>query len=138
RNARTERSRARGDLIDARKDARERLVDPLDDCRRGAEVAFEHERLEPNVTDAALLRLEEQRQVRIAEAVDRLHRIADQEQRAAVAALPAAGQKLEQSDLRLRRVLELVDEQVLDSPVEREQKLGRRLDSAERALCREP
>ncbi len=35
-----------------------------------------------------------------------------------------------------RRVLELVDEQVLDAPVEREQQLGRLVDAAESALTR--
>ncbi len=97
----------------------------------------ERERLERNVTDAAPLRFEEQRQVGVAEAVDRLHRIADEEQRSAVAALPSGGQQLEQLHLRLRRILELVDEQVLDTPIEREQQLGRRVDAPERAARRE-
>ncbi len=57
RDARAERGRARGDLVDARKHARERLVDPRDDRGRRAEVTFEHERLEPNVSDTALLGL---------------------------------------------------------------------------------
>ena len=59
RDARTKRGRAGCDLVDAREHVRERLVDPRDDRRRGAKVTRERERLERNVADAALLRLEE-------------------------------------------------------------------------------
>ena len=37
----------------------------------------------------------------------------------------------------MRRVLKLVDEQVLNAAIEREQELRRRIDLAERTLCRE-
>ena len=50
----------------------------------------------------------------VAEAVDRLHRVADGEQRAAVAGLPSRRSAAQQLHLRDRRVLELVDEQVLE------------------------
>ena len=92
---------------------------------------------QPHRADAALLRQQEQRHVRVAKAVDRLHRVADQEQRAPVVGLPARRQQLEQAPLRLRRVLELIDEQMLDAAIEREQQLRRRVDVPERALRRE-
>ena len=58
-----------------------------------AEIAPQDEDLDRHVADAtACLRLEEQPHLGVAEAVDRLHRIADREQRAAVARLPARGQ----------------------------------------------
>ncbi len=63
---------------------------------------------------AVLLRLDEEPHLGAAEAVDRLHRIADGEQRAPVAALPAGGQPADQLELRERRVLEFVDQQVLE------------------------
>src|SRR6478672_4895969 len=137
RDALAKRGGAGRDLVDFRKHVRERRVDPRHDRGRRAKIARERQWLERNVADAAPLRCKEQRQVRVAETVDRLHRIADEEQRAAVAALPTGRQELEQADLRLRSVLELVDEQVLDAPVEREQQLRRRVDAAERATGRE-
>ena len=121
----------------ARKHARERGVDPVDDGRRAAEVALQREAPQPHRADAALLREQEQRHVGVAKPIDRLHRIADEEQRAPVVGLPTRRQQLEQPALRLRGVLELVDEQVLDAPIEREQQLRRRVDLAERALRRE-
>ena len=63
----------------------------------------------------------------------RLHRVADEEQRAAVALLPAGGQLLEQLHWRVRGVLELVDQDVRDLLVEREQQVARVVDRAERA-----
>ena len=73
--------------------------------------------------------LDEEPHLGVAEAVDRLHRIADREQRAAVAGLPAGGQPAQELELRERRVLELVDQQVIDACVEREQQVGRRARS---------
>ena len=86
-----------------------------------------------DAADALLPGLEEERDLRLAEAVDGLHRVADQEQRAAVILLPARGQSFDQFELRVRGVLELVDQDVLDARVEREQEVGRLLRRAERA-----
>ena len=117
----------------ARQDVREGGVEPVDQAGLRAEVGAQRERLERDAADALLPRLEEERDLRFAEAVDRLHRVADQEQRAAVVGLPAGGQSLEQFELRVRGVLELVDQDVLDARVEREQEVGRLLGRAERA-----
>src|SRR5262249_50251258 len=66
-----------------------------------------------------------------AEAVNRLHRVADQEQRAPVAFLPAGGELGEELELRERGVLELVDQDMRDLLVEREQQVARVVDRAE-------
>ena len=112
-------------------------VHPVDDGRGAAEIALQREASQPDGADAALLRQQEQRHVRIAKPIDRLHRIADEKQRAPVIGLPTRRQQLQQAALRLRGVLELVDEQMLDAAVEREQQLRRRIDLTERALRRE-
>src|SRR5256885_7015971 len=54
-------------------------------------------------------RADEQADLRVAEAVDRLHRIAHDEQRAPIALLPGGGEGFEQLELRQRGVLELID-----------------------------
>ena len=82
--------------------------------------------LERHAADAFLGRLQEERHVRLAERIDGLHRVADAEQRPAVAALPARQQQCEQPLLRRRGVLVLVHQQVADAVVEGERKLGRR------------
>src|SRR4029078_6709549 len=83
-------------------------------------VGRERERIEPHAADALAPRAQEQADLGLAEAIDRLHRVADEEERAPVARLPSGGQPLEQVPLRERRVLELVDEDVADAVVERE------------------
>jgi len=79
-----------------------------------------------------VLGLQEERHFGFAEAVDRLHRVADEEQRAAVTLLPAGSQLGEELELRERGVLELVDQDVRDLLVEREQQVARVVDRAER------
>ena len=70
------------------------------------------------------MRIEKQPDVGIAKAVDRLHRIADDEQRSAIARCPPGGQLFDQVALSERSILIFVDQKMLDSKVEREQKLG--------------
>src|SRR5205823_7195265 len=77
--------------------------------------------------------LQEESDLRLAEAVDRLHRVADEEERAAVALLPAGGEAFEQFPLRVGGVLELIHQDVADLRVEREQEIGGALGRAERA-----
>src|SRR5882672_808795 len=72
--------------------ARERLVEPLHEAFLRAAVGAELDRLERHRTDARMLCLEEERDFRFAEAVDGLHRVADQEQRAAISLLPTGYQ----------------------------------------------
>src|SRR5438445_13379504 len=77
--------------------------------------------------------MQEERDLGLAEAVDRLHRVADDEERAPVALVPSGGEPLEQLPLRDRGVLELVDQDVADAVVEREEQVARRLGRAEGA-----
>ena len=76
-----------------------------------------------------LLRLgfDEDAHLGFAKAVDRLHRIADGEQRAPVTGLPSRGEPAQKLELRERRVLEFVDQQMIDPKIEREQQVGRRV-----------
>src|SRR5208337_303276 len=99
-----------------------------------AEIAREDERFERDAAEATLLLGgDEQLHLGVAEAVDRLHRVADEEQRPAIAARPAGGQAFDQLDLRARGVLKLVHEQMLDTRIEREQEVRRRIAALQRA-----
>jgi hypothetical protein len=84
-----------------------------------------------HATESTVADVEEQADLRVAEPIDRLHRIADQEQRTAVASFPAGGQRLDQSELRIGGVLELVDQHVSQARVERERGIGGRVRVAE-------
>ncbi len=78
-------------------------------------------------------RVQEEADLRVAEAVNGLHRVADREHRAPVSRLPSRGEALEQLPLRVGGVLELVHQQVAHARVHREQQVGRLLGRAERA-----
>ena len=99
-------------LVGGGKHLRKHLVAPVDECGRGAEIAREPQRCEAHVADSMLARADEQADLRVTEAVDRLHRIAHDEQRAPIALLPGRGQRFEQLELRQRGVLELIDQNV--------------------------
>ena len=133
----TESGDAGRNLVFRRKHAHECRVDPVHDVGRAAKVVREREARECDVADTTLLRAQEQRHVGVAKTVDRLHRIADEEQRATVVALPAGRQQLEQTQLRMRRVLEFVDENVLDAAIERQQQFRRSIHMTQRAARRE-
>ncbi len=92
------------------------------------------DRRQPELADTAVARREIKADLGLAKAVDRLHRIADREQGAAVSVLPAGGQRREQFILAARGVLKLVDQQVLQAVVEGQGEVGRLLRPAERAL----
>src|SRR5207237_3999750 len=117
----------------AREDGGKRGVVPIDQARLRAEVRSEREALELDGAEAFLPRLKEERDLRLAEPVDRLHRVADEEERAAVALLPAGGEAAQELVLRPGGVLVFVDQDVADAGVEREQQVGRVLRRAERA-----
>src|SRR6266702_1149152 len=112
--------------------ARERLVEPLHEAFLRAAVGAELDRLELHRPEPGVLGLQEERHFGFAKAVDRQHRVADEEQRAAVTLLPAGSQLGEELELRERGVLELVDQDVRDLLVEREQQVARVVDRAER------
>src|SRR5206468_3100128 len=123
---------ARGLVFLRGEHARERLVEPLHEAFLRAAVGAELDRLELHRPEPGMLGLQEERHFCFAEAVDRLHRVADEEQRAAVTLLPAGSQLGEELKLRERGVLELVDQDVRDLLVEREQQVARVVDRAER------
>src|SRR5207244_159399 len=81
---------------------REGLVEPLREAFLRAAVGAELDRLELHRPEPAVLGLQEERHFGFAEAVDRLHRVADEEQRAAVARLPSRSQLGQQFELRER------------------------------------
>ncbi len=100
-------------------------------------LAERRERRERDRSDALARGFQKQRHLGLAETVDGLHRVAHDEERAAVALFPARGELREQLVLRHGGVLELVDEDVVDAVVEREHEirgavLG--LEGAKRAL----
>ncbi len=80
--------------------------------------------------------VQEQAHVRLAKAVDGLHGIADQEQRAPVVRRPALGELLQQREVTVRGVLELVDQDVADAVIERQREIGGRFVGAERLARR--
>ena len=112
------RHRAARRVVRRRQHLREHRVEPVHEELAGTEVAAQHQGLEVNAADARALRKQELRDLGVAEAVDRLHGVADAEQGAAVARLPAPGQRFEHAVLGARRILHLVDEQVPDLVVE--------------------
>src|SRR3954465_11008124 len=109
---------AGGGIGRARQDRGKRGVVPIDQARLRAEVRGEGEGLEGNTKwgprlrgdDGAFPGLEEERHLRFAEAVDRLHRVADEEERAAVAFFPSGGEAAQQLVLRPGSVLVFVDQ----------------------------
>ena len=114
-------------IIQQRKNVRKGRVNPIDDRRIGAVVAIEAQVFEGNAADAILPHAQEESDIGLAETVDGLHRITDNEQRTAVIRLPATGQLFEQFDLYRAGILKLVHQQVRDAIVERLRQIGWRL-----------
>src|ERR1700722_16372574 len=83
-------------------------VPPGDECRTGAEIAPQLQRPKSDVADSMIARLQEQADFGFSKPVDRLHRIADHEQRAAIATLPACSEGPQQRELLVRSILEFV------------------------------
>src|ERR1700682_427273 len=108
------------DVFRAWHDPRESRVDPFDNPRMGAEVGREREGLEAHAADSVMPYAQEEADFGLAEAVDRLHGVSDQEERAPILRLPTRGELFDQLELRVGSVLELVDEDVADAVVEDE------------------
>ena len=125
RERRTERDRARIDVLLRREKARKMRIGPIDQARMGAEVRAQRERLQGEHADAAPARLQVEPYLRFAKAVDGLHGIAYQEKGAAVIGFPAGSQPFEQRVLRRRRILEFVDQDVPDAMIEGQHEIGR-------------
>ncbi len=90
-----------------------------------AEIRAQRERFQAHIADAFVPRLQEEANLGFAEAIDRLHRVAHEEERPAVARFPAGSELAQQIPLRERGVLELVDEDVANSVVEGEEEIRR-------------
>ena len=134
RGAARVRHRARRGVLARRHHRTERTVDPVDNPGLRTEVGGEANRLERNRADPpARPGAEELPDLGLAKAVNRLHRVADREQRPAVAPLPAGGEARNELVLADRGVLELVHQDVPHLVVEREREIGRRVVVAERA-----
>ncbi len=112
-------------------DLGEHGVEPVNEELAGAKVPAQHQSLEFHAADTCALCQQELGDLRIAEAVDRLHGIADTKQRAAIARLPAPGQRFEHAVLGPRRVLHLVDEQVPHLVVEEQRDIPGALGGTE-------
>ncbi|MNX96293.1 hypothetical protein D3C86_1286050 [compost metagenome] len=110
----------------------ERTVDPLHDAGLGTKIVRQVQEIRLQFAHAYVRHFQEQTDFRLAEAVDRLHRIAHQEQAAAIAGLPAGSQRAQQVQLRLAGVLEFVDEQVADGSIQLEQQFARIIGAAQR------
>src|SRR5262249_3363244 len=106
-------------LVATRKHPRKNAVHPVDEPALRAKVRRQGQRLQGHAAEpAASPCFEEEPDVRVAEAIDRLHGIADKKKRSPIAGRPACGEPLEQFALSERCVLELIDEKVLDARVE--------------------
>ena len=108
------RHRAAAHVVGAREDARESLIAPMHQRRRGPEIPAQRQRLEMQLVETGGAHGGEAPHLGIAKSVDRLHRIAHQEQRATVAVAPVPGQRDQQFILIARSVLELIDEDVFE------------------------
>ncbi len=123
-------------VLRLRQQAGKDRIHPFDHGPAGPEVAAQPAHGERDGADAARLRLEEQRDVGLAEAVDGLHRVAHAEQRVPVVLLPARHQPRQQGLLHGRGVLILVHQHVTDAVLERQRQFARRLRTAERLARR--
>ncbi|VGO06922.1 hypothetical protein AMB3_3154 [plant metagenome] len=126
--------RARHGVICRRQHLREDVVDPSHHARLRTEVVGQGQEGGTQGAQALVAHMQEQAHFRLAEAVDRLHGVAHQEERAAIAVLPAGRERADQVDLRLAGVLELVDEQMTDGGVETQQQLAWVVGPAQRSL----
>ena len=136
RDARRIAHRSAQHVVRGRQHFREAGIHPLDHRDGRAEIHGERERFERDAAEAPRAHVEEEPHLGTAEPVDRLHRVPDEEQRAAISPAPAGRERFEQPDLRLRRVLELVDQHVLELRVEDECGIGRCFGGSERLARR--
>ncbi len=113
-------------IVFDRKHAFESLVDPRHHLGAGAVVQAQAQAGERQVIDTLLGHLKKQADIRLAETINRLHRIAHAKQRAPVFRRPALRELPQQFDLRRAGVLKLIHQQVLDTVVQFQRQIGRR------------
>ena len=88
------------------------VVYPVDDLLIGTVVEIELQMLREQIAQAVLFNAQEEPDVRFAEAVNRLHRVADQKDRAFRVLFPASGESFQEFDLRGAGVLKFINEQM--------------------------
>ncbi len=119
------------DVVHRWKNRGEGLIRPFDEGLRGSKVDVKRQRLQPDGSDAVLAGFQKQADIGLPETVDGLHRIADQEQSAAIGGFPSGGQLFEQLELGEGGVLKFVHQDVLDAIADGEREVGGRLKPAE-------
>ena len=130
--ARGERHGALAQIVGLREKPAERLIGPADEPGCRAEIAPQLQRRQPDGADPEIAGAQEAADLGLAKLIDRLHRIADHEQRPAIAGLPAHGQRLEQIELRDGGVLELIHEDVPQRKSRTQGEIGRQPSLGER------
>ncbi len=85
-----------------------------------------------NTGNAFSTRAQEQTDFGFTESVDRLHRITNSKYRASVVRQPAGRQPRHQFELTDRRVLEFVDQQVMNAVIQRQRQVSRGFFRAQR------
>ncbi len=135
RNARAIRYCARFQIVFGRQNSGKCFVHPLDNFRARAEVDAQRQGLKSKRADALRARLKKQIDIGLAESINRLHWIANQEKRAPIARFPSGGQLFEQLKLRVRRVLKFVDQDVLDALAHCQGQIGWGIDFPKSVGC---
>src|SRR4051812_32457614 len=102
-------------VVRGRKHSREHLVAPMNQRRCGPEIAAQFEDLEWNSREPRGAHGREPPDFGIAKAVDGLHRIAHQKERAAVPGRPVLSQCAQELVLITGGVLEFIDENVRET-----------------------
>ena len=91
------------------------------------EIHRERQRCERHTADAINACAQIQPHVGLAKTIDRLHRIADHKQSAAIIPLPAGGKPRQQLELRQRGILKLIHQQMAYAVVERQRQVSGRI-----------
>src|SRR5208282_6915163 len=97
---------------------RKTLIDPINQRLGGAEVAAQAQGIELHVSDALLRKFQKGPHLRLPKTINGLHGVTDAKHAASIAALPAGGQQLQEFELRAGRILEFIDQNMLQPIVE--------------------
>ena len=125
---------APGRIILRRKYLGEYRVEPVDEKLPRTEVLPQYEPFQRQHSDARILCQQELGDLRVSEPVDRLHRIADAKQGAAVIGLPAPRQCFQHPVLSERRVLHLIDQDMPQLVVQEQCDISRGFGRAQRLI----
>ena len=121
-------------VFDKRECGAQSVIDPIYDPGFRTKVKRKRQRRQPDVAHTVVPCAEKQTHLRFPETIDGLHRVADQKQCLAIHRLPLPGQPRDQFILALRCVLELVDQQMLDTAIEGKGEVGRSICRAQGGL----